>query len=510
MRNEKNLFSNVDKLTVLLYVLLVFIGWISIYAAVYNEEHHSIFDVSQRYGMQLVWIGAAFLIALVILLLEGTFFTTFAYPIFIIVMLTLVGVLLFGAEVNGSKSWFKIGSFQLQPSEFAKFATVLALSKYLSTLNIKMKDIKTKIIAMAIIGLPAALILLQNDTGSTLVYAAFIFVLYREGLSGNILLFGVLAIIIFVLTLVFGPINIILTATFFAIVFYTLFKYDIKTTLTSVIFYLTGLFTFYYFKLDEVLIYYLIGAILLFFLLVLMVKKEMRDRNTHFFAIVIFLFTCLYIFSIDFTFNKVLKEHQRTRITVLLGEEDKLIEQIDELKLELEDSKISKDEKLAIKEDLRVKKSSLKELRQGNGWNIKQSLIAIGSGGVTGKGFLEGTQTKFDFVPEQSTDFIFCTIGEEWGFLGSFVLVCLYVGLFLRIIFLAERQRSIFSRIYGYAVASILFFHFLVNIGMAIGLVPVIGIPLPFISYGGSSLWSFTILLFIFIKLDAERMNVLR
>jgi len=195
---------------------------------------------------------------------------------------------------------------------------------------------------------------------------------------------------------------------------------------------------------------------------------------------------------------------------VLLGEEDKLMEQIEELKLELEDEKISKEEKSAIKEDLKVKKSSLKELRQGNGWNIKQSLIAIGSGGFTGKGFLEGTQTKYDFVPEQSTDFIFCTIGEEWGFLGSFVLVCLYVGLFLRIIFLAERQRSIFSRIYGYAVASILFFHFLVNIGMAIGLAPVIGIPLPFISYGGSSLWSFTILLFIFIKLDAERINVLR
>ncbi|MCB0379790.1 MAG: rod shape-determining protein RodA [Flavobacteriales bacterium] len=510
MRNEKNIFSNVDKLTVLFYLLLVFIGWISIYAAVYNEEHHSIFDVSQRYGMQLIWIGAAFFIALVILLLEGTFFTTFAYPIFIIVMLTLVAVLLFGAEVNGSKSWFKIGSFQLQPSEFAKFATVLALSKYLSTLNIKMKDIKTKVIAMSIIAIPAVLILLQNDTGSTLVYAAFIFVLYREGLSGNILLFGVLAIVIFVLTLVFGPINIILTVTFFAIVFYTLFKYDIKTTLTSVIFYLTGLFAYYYFRLDEVLIYYVIGSILLFFLLVLMVKKEMRDRSTHFFAIVIFLFTCLYIFSIDFTFNKVLQEHQRTRITVLLGEEDKLMEQIEELKLELEDDKISKEEKSAIKEDLKVKKSSLKDLRQGNGWNIKQSLIAIGSGGFTGKGFLEGTQTKYDFVPEQSTDFIFCTIGEEWGFFGSFVLVCLYVGLFLRIIFLAERQRSIFSRIYGYAVASILFFHFLVNIGMAIGLAPVIGIPLPFISYGGSSLWSFTILLFIFIKLDAERINVLR
>ena len=206
----------------------------------------------------------------------------------------------------------------------------------------------------------------------------------------------------------------------------------------------------------------------------------------------------------------MLKEHQRTRITVLLGEEDKLIEQIEALKVERDAEGISKEEKQKFRDDIGAKRYSLRELRQGNGWNIKQSLIAIGSGGFSGKGFLEGTQTKFDFVPEQSTDFIFCTIGEEWGFVGTFILVCIYIGLFLRILYLAERQRSIFSRVYGYAVASILFFHFLINIGMTIGLAPVIGIPLPFISYGGSSLWSFTILLFIFIKLDSERLLVLR
>jgi rod shape determining protein RodA len=241
-----------------------------------------------------------------------------------------------------------------------------------------------------------------------------------------------------------------------------------------------------------------------------MSQKEMKGKSMHYVGVLIFVLTCSYVFSIDFAFNKVLKEHQRTRITVLLGEEDKLIEQIEELKLERDAEGVSGEEKQAIRDDIGEKRFSLRKLRQGNGWNIKQSLIAIGSGGFTGKGFLEGTQTKFDFVPEQSTDFIFCTIGEEWGFVGTFVLMCIYIGMFLRILFLAERQRSIFSRVYGYAVASILFFHFLINIGMTIGLAPVIGIPLPFISYGGSSLWSFTILLFIFIKLDSERLLVLR
>jgi len=433
MRNQKSIFANVDNVTVILYVVLVFIGWISIYAAVYNEEHQSIFDISERYGMQLLWIGLAFLIAVVILMFDGQFFPTFAYPIFVVLLLTLFGVLLFGAEVKGSKSWFKIGSFALQPSEFGKFATALALAKYLSGLNIKMQDLKTKIIASVIIGIPAVLILLQNDTGSTLVYASFVFVLYREGLSGNILLLGLYTAFLFVISLLMR----INDFTFFDVV-------------------LSG---------DQLLIVILasIAAIVIY----------TTKRVKRFWMIVVgaFIFSSALIYSVDYIFENVLEPHQSKRINVLLG--------------------IESDPK-------------------GAGYNVNQSLIAIGSGGFAGKGFLEGTQTKFDFVPEQSTDFIFCTIGEEWGFLGSFVLVCIYIGLFLRIIFLAERQRSIFSRIYGYAVASILFFHFLINIGMAIGLAPVIGIPLPFISYGGSSLWSFTILLFIFIKLDAERINVLR
>lgn len=433
MRNQKSIFANIDNVTVILYVILVFIGWISIYAAVYNEEHQSIFDISERYGMQLLWIAAAFVIAIVILMFDGQFFPTFAYPIFVALLLTLIGVLLFGAEVKGSKSWFKIGSFALQPSEFGKFATALALAKYLSGLNIKMQDLKTKIIASIIIGIPAVLILLQNDTGSTLVYASFVFVLYREGLSGNILLLGLYTAFLFVISLLMR----INDFTFFGTV-------------------LSG---------DQLLI------IILAIIAALVAYVTKRAKRFWMIVVAAFVFSAGLIYSVDYIFENVLEPHQSKRINVLLG--------------------IESDPK-------------------GAGYNVNQSLIAIGSGGFAGKGFMEGTQTKFDFVPEQSTDFIFCTIGEEWGFLGSFVLICLYIGLFLRIIYLAERQRSIFSRIYGYAVASILFFHFLINIGMAIGLAPVIGIPLPFISYGGSSLWSFTILLFIFIKLDAERINVLR
>lgn len=434
MRNQKNIFANIDNITVILYVVLVFIGWISIYAAVYNEDHHSIFDISQRYGMQLLWIAAAFVIAFIILLIDAQFYTAFAYPIFIGLLLMLIGVLLFGAEVKGSKSWFKIGSFALQPSEFGKFATALALAKYLSTMNIKMQDFKTKVIASIIIGIPAILILLQNDTGSTLVYASFVFVLYREGLSGNVLLIALYTAFLFVISL--------------------LMRINSFTFFNNII--LNG---------DQLLI------VILAIIAGGIIYITKRAKKLWMIILAAFLFSATLIYSVDYIFENVLEPHQSKRINVLLG----------------------------IESDLK-----------GAGYNVNQSLIAIGSGGFAGKGFLQGTQTKFDFVPEQSTDFIFCTIGEEWGFLGSFVLVCLYVGLFLRIIFLAERQRSIFSRIYGYAVASILFFHFLINIGMAIGLAPVIGIPLPFISYGGSSLWSFTILLFIFVKLDAERINVLR
>lgn len=434
MRNQRNIFANVDWPTILIYLVLVFIGWINIYAAVYNEEHHSIFDISQRYGKQLLWIGLALVVAFIILLFEGQFFTSFAYPIYGVILLLLIAVLLVGSDIKGARSWFKIGSFAIQPSEFAKFATGLALAKYLSTLNIKMQDIKTKVIASIIIGIPAVLILLQNDTGSTLVYASFVFVLYREGLSGNILLIGLYTAFLFVLSLLLR----INDFTFFENIVLSgdVLLMLVLTAIAGIIIYNTR-----------------------------KVKKMWLVVSTA------LILSVGLIYSVDYIFENVLEPHQSKRINVLLG----------------------------IESD-----------PHGAGYNVNQSLIAIGSGGFFGKGFLDGTQTKFDFVPEQSTDFIFCTIGEEWGFLGTFILVCIYLGLFLRLLFLAERQRSIFSRIYGYSVASILFFHFLINIGMTIGLAPVIGIPLPFISYGGSSLWSFTILLFIFVKLDAERINVLR
>jgi rod shape determining protein RodA len=433
MRGTKSLIDNIDWVTVGLYFILVLAGWLNIYAAVYNEEFESIFDTTQRYGKQLLWIGTAGIIATVILLIDERFFSTFGYLIYGFIIMLLVAVLLVGAATKGATSWFAIGGFKIQPSEFSKFATNLALAKYLSTLNIRMKDLKTKLIAAAILGLPAVLILMQNDTGSALVYGAFVLVLFREGLSGNFLLIGLIAAFLFVITLVFQndvyqlPFEMVLTGGWMLII---------------VLFVMMGLVFYFNRKKKQILL----------------------------FSTVIFIACSGLVKSVDYVFNNILEPHQSKRINVMLG-------------LEFDP--------------------------YGAGYNVNQSLIAIGSGGLTGKGYLKGTQTKYDFVPEQSTDFIFCTIGEEWGFLGSFVVVALFMSLLLRILFMCSRQRSDFARIYGYGVAAIFFFHFMINIGMTIGLAPVIGIPLPFFSYGGSSLWAFTILLFVFIKMDADRLEVL-
>jgi len=419
MRERQGILQNIDWITVLLFLLLVFIGWINIYSAVYNDEHSNIFDFSQRYGKQLIWIFAALGIAFIIMIIDASFFTTFSYLLYSLSILSLVAVLLVGTEIAGSKSWFQFGSIAIQPAEFAKFATCLAIAKYLSSFNVSLSRIRPKIIASILILVPASLVLLQNDTGSALVYSAFILVLFREGLTGNILLTGLLLAFLFVATL--------LTSKLFII---------------ALIIFITVLL-FYFMKRSKK------NVIVLVFMLVI---------------------ASAYVYSVDYAFQNVLESHHKKRINVLLGKEL----------------------------DLR-----------GAGYNVHQSKIAIGSGGIAGKGFLKGTQTKYDFVPEQDTDFIFCTIGEEWGYLGSLVVIALFITLLLRIIMLAERQRSNFSRIYGYGVASIIFFHFMVNIGMTIGLLPVIGIPLPFISYGGSSLWAFTILLFIFIRQDASRLELL-
>jgi rod shape determining protein RodA len=419
-RDQGNIFQNIDWIMVLLYLVLVLLGWFNIYAAVYNENHQSIFDISQNYGKQLLWIITAIFIAMAILVIDGKFYAAFSYLVYGVFLFFLIAVLIFGRKVSGSQSWFEIGSFKLQPSEFAKFATNMALAKYLSTLNIRFKDLSTKLVSTLILLLPAGLILLQNDTGSALVYSSFIFVLYREGLSGNFLILGFLCVLLFILALLISKILLISSLGIIAVLFFLMVKKNVKNIMI-----IAG----------------------------------------------IFIIAAGTVYSVDYAFEHVLETHQKQRINVLLGKEIDL---------------------------------------KGAGYNVNQSKIAIGSGGFWGKGFLQGTQTKYDFVPEQSTDFIFCTVGEEWGFAGTFVLIALFMLLLIRIIYVAERQRSMYSRIYGYGVASILFFHLMINIGMTIGLAPVIGIPFPFFSYGGSSLWGFTILLFIFIKLDSYRLMILR
>jgi len=421
MRRQESIFAGIDWITVILYLVLVLIGWVNIYAAVYNEEHQSILDTTQRYGKQLIWISLSLFVAFIIMIIDGKFYSTFAIPIYVMLILLLVIVLVTARDVSGARSWIDIGSFKLQPSEFAKSTTALALSYYLSTLNIRMEDLSTKLIAAGILIIPAALILLQNDTGSALVFGSFALVLYREGLSGNFLLFGLAMVVLFIFSLLFTPL----------IMLYILGS--------------VGILVFLFQRKRTLKLVFTIGA----GLIVLMG----------------------FVYSVDYLFNEVLEPHQQVRIDVLLGKKDDL---------------------------------------KGAGYNVNQSKIAIGSGGFAGKGFLKGTQTKYDFVPEQTTDFIFCTVGEEWGFLGAFLVIALFSALILRVVFVSERQKSSFARIYGYCVASILLFHFIINVGMTIGLMPVIGIPLPFFSYGGSSLLGFTILLFIFVKLDGYRLQQLR
>ena len=419
MRFKRHIFDKVDWWSVLMYTVLVIIGWLNIYAALFNENYELI-DFSQKYGRQLIWISIAILIAIFILFFNWKFFEGFAYLIYIMSLLSLVGVLLFGIEVNGAKSWFDFGFTRIQPAEFAKVACCLALAKFLSKLNMSLEKAKNKIIATALILLPVIFIILQNDTGSALVYSTFTLVLYRFGLPANLLIIGIVTTILFVTSIIVSKIVLIVILSVIAIFFFIISSRKIRELI-------------------------IISSLLTM---------------------------CIgFIYSVDYAFERVLEPHHVTRIKVLLGQESD---------------------------------------PHGSGYNVNQSMIAIGSGGFAGKGYLNGTQTKFNFVPEQSTDFIFCTIGEEWGFIGSTFLLLLYLAFLFRLLYLAERQRSVFSKVFGYGVVSIFFFHIAINIAMTIGLAPVIGIPLPFISYGGSSLWGFTILLFIFLNLDSYRLQVLR
>ena len=419
MTTRNNIVGKIDWPLLLMYLVLVIIGISTIYAAAYNENNPSIFDMSQHYGKQALFLGVSVFMGLIIMLIDAKFFNTFAYVIYGLSILSLLYVLVAGSTIAGSKSWIQFGGFSFQPSEFAKFGTALALAHYLGNINTDFSKLKTQMIAYAMVLFPMMLVLMQGDTGSSLVFLVFILVFYREGMSGNILLIGLAAVFLFLLTLYFS-------------------KW-----------------------------YVLIGLAVVFIALMFFIE---RSKKNIWKMIAIFAVSAMFVFSVDFFFYQVLKQHQRNRINIILG----------------------------IEKDTR-----------GVGYNLHQSKIAIGSGGFAGKGYMQGTMTKYNFVPEQHTDFIFCTIGEEFGFIGSLVLLSLYLALLIRLILLAERQRSPFSRIYGYAIASIIFFHLMVNIGMTIGLMPVIGIPLPFLSYGGSSLLMFSLMFFVFLKQDANRMNIL-
>ncbi|WP_372643373.1 rod shape-determining protein RodA [Ancylomarina sp.] len=474
MNRRVSLIKNLDWITILLYAILVFLGWINIYAAVYNEDHQSIFDATQRYGKQLIWIGAAIFIAIIILTIESKFYSAFAYPTLILMIALLLAVLVFGVKVNGARSWFQLGTIRFQPAEFAKFATNLAIARYISQYNFKIHKIKSLFITGLILFTPAVLILMQNDTGSALVYSVFILVLYREGLSGFVLLLTLLAAVFFIFTLIYSSFTVAILIVIIAAVSLKMIGVQVKQIALAFALLAGSFGTLWLINKGTDLqlgnFSLLVISVLLNTIPFLAYTYRSKIKNAALILLLV-IGSLLYTFSVSYIFDRVLEPHQQQRINELLG----------------------------IQSD-----------PYGAGYNVNQSKIAIGSGGFSGKGFLNGTQTKFNFVPEQSTDFIFCTVGEEWGFLGSALVLILHLSLILRLIFLAERQRSSFSRIYGYGVAAILFFHIAINVGMTIGLAPVIGIPLPFFSYGGSSLWSFTILLFIFVRLDANRLELLR
>ena len=416
MKNQ-SVTNNLDWVSVIIYIILVIMGWLNIYSSSLSlSDDNYIFDMTQFYGKQFMYIFLSIPLIFVVLSADGKFYDKFSIIIFGIALLSLAGLFVFGKTVKGQANWYSFGSFGIQPAEFAKAATALALAKYLSDVQVNLKDVYRQIQALAIIFLPIILIA-PHDPGSALIYTMFILVLYREGLPPWYLWTGFIAVILFVLSLIFEPYVVILMSLI--------------------------LITLVYFK------------------------SRLVDRNIVASAIILVLISG-FVFSVDYVFDNDFKQHHRDRFNILLGKEVDM---------------------------------------KGIGYNTNQSEIAIGSGGWFGKGFLEGTQTKGGFVPEQHTDYIFTTVGEEWGFLGSLVVIGLFVSLIFRIIYLAERQKTKFSRVYGYCVASILFMHFFVNIAMVAGIFPTIGVPLPFFSYGGSGLWGFTILLFIFLKMDANKVN---
>jgi rod shape determining protein RodA len=469
MRKSVNIFNQIDFLVVVLYLALVFFGWLNIYSVNYDENTTRFFSANSRPAMQLAWIGISLVLAVFILLIDSRFYTFISYPAYAFAMFVLLIVAIAGKEVNGSKSWIMFGSVGLQPAEFAKIATILALSKFLSGYNVKPNSFRNILISMAIIAGAPILIMLQPDFGSTLVYGSLLIVLYREGLSGWILLLILFLAGVFLGTLVLDKFTILLLLIILAFIIYRVNSGSTRKTSIGVGIFLAALlpaFVLRYFEMipeSNFLVLFIALVLSTITYLVFAISKKIKGI----FMIVLFLFAFIgFVYSVDFVFHNILKTHQRERVEIMLG---------------------------------------LKSDPWGYEYNVNQSKIAIGSGGFIGRGFLQGPQTKLKYVPEQSTDFIFCTVGEEWGFIGSLGLVAAFVGLIIRMIIIAERQRSRFSRIYAYGAVAIIFFHFAVNISMTLAIFPVIGIPLPFMSYGGSSIMAFTMLLFILIKLDATR-----
>lgn len=466
----------VDFGLLLSWLFLVFYGWLNIYSAVYSEEHASIFDFSQRYGLQFIWVCISIGIAILLLyIINPRSLQPLSLILYLGMLVLLAAVIFLGKEVNGSRSWFFIGSFGLQPAEFSKITTALLLSYVMSRWGFSLSSRKDAIRAALVVLVPILLILLEKETGSALVYVGLILVFYMEGLAGWVIVAGLSLIAMFVITIALSPLTAVVCALSAACIirFFLSRRFGWLLAVIPVIVLmcfvprLSNLESFAFLKTLKPEVW----ALILFSpFLVLWIRDLLSRRDERGSGRLLLSLCCAVamVFSVNFIFTKVLQPHQRARIENLFG----------------------------ITEDL-----------QGIGYNVHQSKIAIGSGGLTGKGFLNGTQTKYNFVPEQSTDFIFCTVGEEWGFLGSIALLGVYIFLILRIIHLASKNADAFSRIYGYCVASIFLMHVVINIGMTMGLLPVIGIPLPFLSYGGSGMVSFTILLFIFIRLDMERQN---
>ncbi|MBN2484990.1 MAG: rod shape-determining protein RodA [Bacteroidales bacterium] len=469
MRRRLNLLAEADWLAIFLFLVLIVFGWLNIYSVNYNESSTTFFTTSNRPAMQLAWIGISLVLALLIFVTDSRFFSFTAYPLYAFSLAVLLLVIIAGKEVNGSKSWIMIGPVGLQPAEFAKVTTILALARFLSGYNVKANSRKNIFFSFLIIALPPIFIMLQPDFGSTIVYGSLLIVLYREGLSGWLLLLILFMAGIFLASLVFSKFVVLLLLVLVSLLIYGVNSKNKKNTGYAIVILLAALVPSLllqyldFIKADSFIVLLIAVILATTTYIILALSKKLKGVV----LMVVFLYAFIgFVYSVDFVFHNILQKHQRERVEIMLG---------------------------------------LKSDPWGYEYNVNQSKIAIGSGGFTGRGFLQGPQTKLKYVPEQSTDFIFCTIGEEWGFLGSLAFVAVFIGLIIRLIIIAERQRSKFSRIYGYGVVSILFFHFAVNISMTLALFPVIGIPLPFISYGGSSLMSFTVMLFIMLKLDATR-----